>query len=1064
MSLCPACNSPTNESHRFCPDCGFGIQQGPKEDADPFIGMTIDNKFKLRELIGSGGMGNVYLADQQKVGRTVAVKIMHRHLLGDERAAARFITEARAASQLNHPHSISVLHFGQTNAGILYMVMEYLRGKSLDTVLDDEFPIPFARVANILCQVMDAVDAAHHLNIIHRDLKPENIFLENTMDQDFVKVLDFGVAKMLERKDSGTITSPGLVPGTPEYMSPEQARGGTLDPRSDVYSMGVILYEMLTDSVPFKGKSALETMMSHVQDQPIPPSERRPDRNIPKAMDTIVLWALTKTPSERISSAAQFRDVLSAWAEVSGIWPGRKELEAAPPVGQARVLEEFLTRDELKSIDDGMLAEEEKQAVDVSFEAVRRLRTDAHLAITRGTLLGRDRELGILKRFMASKKGRAIRIEAPPGSGKSRLVQECIRKARKEGRDVIHCTPDAGWAAITLMPMQTAAARCLSLSLASCRYEDSVRRATEPLGVEEEDLPGLFELFCIDTSDEPPVMEIDERRRERAVALRNLTHCAAAQKPTLMVFEDVDQYDLPSQELVAWLAASQEKVDLKLVITHSPRYLQLWSENVKHLEVADLEEQACNDLLKVMLEQEDPALAKRCIGISGGNPLFLIQLVYADIFEGIWQPPPKLVDLVVARMERVSQKERELLQWLSVLNDWVTTENLYTMGGGDLDPTLLDNLVDRGYLQSHSGGYTFVHRIVAMAVYSTIPAEVRRRLHDMVAAHLRTQSMPDTTVAFHSHEAEDGPRAMKELMKAGSLAVRGLDPKSAVQWFSKAIETVRKEWGKGRIDAYELDNMAVDLAHRLAMALREIGDTQTARGILEETLSVSAGEAASRAALRLELGRIDQELGQLQRASRQLQLARADAESAGADPQNAEIARQLARVVGLLGRKEEASRLLMESVSEEANPDGVSWTALLESATICSRIGLPDRARGFLLDAFQQAESERSTRGKLRILLLMAEIHKNSQEWNMAEMRLSQAQALIEKSRIGDRTLATRILIEQGRIRRIQGDEERGRELLQKALKLAHSIGYWEGIKRTEDEIVMLKYAKPKQL
>src|SRR5882757_3343494 len=195
MRPCPQCANVCDESHKFCPSCGFPIAEVTNHAApeDPFINRTLPGGYVVLDLVGIGGMGRVYRAEQKALGRTVAVKVIHPHLLGDESAAARFITEARAASRLNHPNSVGVIDFGKTDDGQLYLVMEFLRGKDLARVAYEEGPLPFRRIASILKQVLAALSEAHDLGIVHRDLKPENIILEPLRrGGDFVKVVDFG--------------------------------------------------------------------------------------------------------------------------------------------------------------------------------------------------------------------------------------------------------------------------------------------------------------------------------------------------------------------------------------------------------------------------------------------------------------------------------------------------------------------------------------------------------------------------------------------------------------------------------------------------------------------------------------------------------------------------------------------------------------------------------------------------------------------------------------------------------------------------------------------------------
>lgn len=219
----------------------------PVAAPDDYIGKTIGTKYRVEQLIGEGGMGRVYKATQLALDKPVVLKVLRQALLSDERTVARFQREAKAASRLNHPNSISVLDYGRAEDGALYIAMEYVQGKDLHHILSREWPLPEARVIRIMAQVLSALADAHSASVIHRDLKPENIMVEQRRGEtDFVKVLDFGIAKIVDSTgDEGpALTRAGFVCGTPEYMSPEQARGAQLDHRSDLYAVGVILYQL----------------------------------------------------------------------------------------------------------------------------------------------------------------------------------------------------------------------------------------------------------------------------------------------------------------------------------------------------------------------------------------------------------------------------------------------------------------------------------------------------------------------------------------------------------------------------------------------------------------------------------------------------------------------------------------------------------------------------------------------------------------------------------------------------------------------------------------------------
>ncbi len=286
---------------------------------DKFIGREIlDGQFKILKKIGTGGMGAVYKAAQPEMNRMVAVKILHTKLKDRKDLVSRFRREARAMSHLSHPNTVKVMMYGELEEGELYIVMEYLEGKNLHQTVRRGGPLPIARAIPVLVQVCGALQEAHELGIVHRDLKPENIFLTNSAGlTDYAKVLDFGLAKVTERElrpGSVMLTQEGMVFGTPEFMSPEQAQGKELDARSDIYSLATILYEALTGKLPFNARSSMEFVQLHVMQAPIPLDERIPDKRFPAGLGTVIAKALEKDPGQRYASAAEFAAALRPYA------------------------------------------------------------------------------------------------------------------------------------------------------------------------------------------------------------------------------------------------------------------------------------------------------------------------------------------------------------------------------------------------------------------------------------------------------------------------------------------------------------------------------------------------------------------------------------------------------------------------------------------------------------------------------------------------------------------------------------------------------------------------------
>ena len=327
MLHCPTCGRQYSSDFEVCPEDQAPLQadatvSGGDSVADPLVGHTLDEKYRLEERLGVGGMGTVYRARHLLIDRPVAVKVLNQRFVEDEAARTRFSREARACGRLQHANAVTVTDFGQSHDGYVYLVMELLEGRTLREVLAKEAPLDAARSVALMLQISAAVAAAHEAGIIHRDLKPANVFIVQRAEVPaVVKVLDFGIAKLaadsLDEDDRMTLTQFGAMIGTPRYMSPEQCDGAELTPAADVYSLGVILYEMLTGTVPFSGSTPLAIAMKHTSE--VPRSPREIVASISPALEELVLHTLEKNPQDRPPDAEAFQRELLATAERLGL-------------------------------------------------------------------------------------------------------------------------------------------------------------------------------------------------------------------------------------------------------------------------------------------------------------------------------------------------------------------------------------------------------------------------------------------------------------------------------------------------------------------------------------------------------------------------------------------------------------------------------------------------------------------------------------------------------------------------------------------------------------------------
>jgi serine/threonine protein kinase len=865
MLLCPRCSAPCGESHSFCFACGAELEETPNED--PLVGRTLPGGYRVTHLVGVGGMGRVYCAEQVALGRTVAVKVVHPHLADDELAAARFLNEARTASRLSHPHSVAIFDFGRTEQGQPYIVMEYLRGRDLARVAADEGPLPVRRTADVLRQTLDALEEAHALGIVHRDLKPDNIVLEPLRSgSDFVKVVDFGLAKILEDAPTpssarGALTRPGLVCGTPEYMSPEQGRGDPLDGRADLYSLGVVLFEVLTGRMPFVGDTATKTLLMHLNDPPPDPREAAPDRAISDAFARLTLRALAKAREDRFQTAREFSEAVEqALLEATG----RMAFDGTPTTsircracGALNVLGQKFCGDCGAQISTSsiparrQLSSSPGPVHDVAAPTMARA-----AAIGGGPhslpLTARVEALDWLeaRRHEAEASFALAHVVGEAGGGKTRLAREFGARCASRGDLVVQVGPDPAWAKIRDFTLRAAIAGLLGVA-------EGVPLEGEALGATGLALRGLHAL-----SGKHEIPSPADRRRDVAEALRWAIARAAERAGTglvVLTVDDVDFIDGSSRNAFVDVTADPPAAGGLLVVTYAPGTSPVEPLEGEAWSLAPLPAETFGHLLPARYTEDG----------APRPPLHVEQLI-AWARESRDPPPERLAEIIARRAERLPPDARYALHALAVWGDDATPDALKALLPAAVDlGAALDALDKARLLAIDERGVRIAHPLVRRVIASTIPAGRKREL--FARAY---DTSPHAPLEVRARQAMHGGSAFEALSLLEVLSTRRAaagDARGCVSALRHALDVTRRELHRGEID----DPMGAMLvfARKLAEALAASGLWNDADGVLREALGNAPPTSEQRARLLGVLARVAQARSHPEEARRYLEEA-----------------------------------------------------------------------------------------------------------------------------------------------------------------------------------------------
>ncbi len=884
MAACPQCQASYESSNRFCPSCGFPVGEISERPDDPLIGKNLPGGYVLLELIGVGGMGRVYRAEQKALGRTVAVKVIHPHLAGEEGAAQRFITEARASSRLNHPNVVGVIDFGRTTGpegGLLYLVMEFLRGRDLSRVAYEEGPLSFPRIVEVLKQTLAALDEAHHLGIIHRDVKPENIVLEPTRGGgDFVKVVDFGLAKLRPDMLAGIttggtgITSPGIVCGTPDYMSPEQGRGDPLDARSDIYALGVIMFQLLTGQLPFEAASPTQVVLMHLQQPPPDPRKLAPERKIPDVLAEICLTALEKDRNRRYIDAQAFiraldqglalfsapsGSVKSAPAAMITCPACRKDVPAgqkfcgecgarisatAPPHGRERISEPPPSQVQVPR----------RVVPPNASPPLGRPSAAARLQLPL-PLLGREDDLHWLDDRLseASSGPRGARLVGDVGVGKTRLLREFLAHARTAGVTVVEVAHDPEGADIGYFGLADAIEKLTGITRST-----DLKRLDIDDPHHDDIVRGLQEVVVRPLGTKMPA---DVRRFAAAAALRwALAHASKTDsgRTIVLALDDLTRLDGATRHALSDVLGEPPTCPLLVIATHPSGFEAGWPSGRSVARVLQgLPASVSLGALRGLAPQTAASASEKLQegGSRGVAPLYLDQLVrFAQ--EGGGPAPSRVADLIVLRIERLGADARRVLQAAAVVGEEVDEGRLASLVPNRAEISkALKRCVEAGFIEelplgsptAPAGAMRFAHPLFREVALATLPAGARRELHSKAVELAAEHGSPIEVRALHAFLAQDALEALMLLEQVADRCTQRDDDEGAIIALRRGLELARRALFRGDID--DPERAVLIFSRKLGDALARAGYLTDAEGILREALDLAGPADSDRARL-----------------------------------------------------------------------------------------------------------------------------------------------------------------------------------------------------------------------
>ncbi len=1064
--ICPQCEARVVDNHRFCPSCGSDLSAVAALDGDPYIGLLIQDRYRLESLLGTGAMGRVYRAEQTALGKSFAIKILSPHLTNDPDSQARFANEAHNAASLNHPNVVSIVDYGRTKDGITYLVMEYIEGRSLEQIIYDEFPLPRERIADLVLQILAALTEAHGLGILHRDLKPENILVQSLRTRgELLKVLDFGIAKLMDdAPNTGArpgLTSQGVVCGTPEYMSPEQACGLKLDQRSDLYTVGVILYQMLTGRPPFESEVAVEILHRHIHQEPTPPSQVL--GGVVDPLEAVCLRALAKDREARFADAAEFREAIVEAARVGT----QTQIHCGSCGERMRAIDRFCPSCG-NPAPDMEVAPIQRRVERRSTRALRQATGEATAEVLLRALPSRlagEAPTALIAagehRLENPKAGLFTQVIAgPSGSGKTRLLDELADCAEQLRWLVVSTGSEPTGAMTALWPIRQAVANLLGVDpLAATPSE--IGRAANLVGLPYEALPGLHELFGVGaaTGAAATTAEYAVRRRECFTSAVQALLEGAGGRPLLLTVDDVDRWDGPSRRILQHLVrAHAEHPVLLLIATAEEQRDWLHSPVV---ELPRLDADAIQSWASA-LAHSSSVLPKRLASHAPMTP-FELELALRSLPAS--GQPITFDQAINTWLASLAAPERQVLELCSVLGERAEYDDIAQLRSadpsgqsGELTHHLI-GLVQAGLLSNVTERiWAFRNRRLREHVLSTIEPERARHLHREAAVRTELAQLPTVRALFLLRAQPPKVRdttgrlqtveLIEALREAAVSAVATFDDFKAVRLLRTALKACRRLSDEDRLQ-HEA-NLIAELVDPFCFTDRADEAISTLRKIIGSGRVFERESELNSALGRCLVSKRDWD-GAIAAYHRALGPVIAQGRRAALLELYAELARAwagLGKLDGALAELSEGLDMCTLGDGPRAAIDVSVWRYLLTAAELHERAGDLRMARTWAEHALFQAERRNEELGLMRCYETLGRLLRRLGQSMLAEQHVGRGLELARK--IGDRRTSAEFLLLRGELRNAAGHPDEGQRCAHEALRLAELLEWERGVTRAQ--------------